>query len=320
MGRFIARRLVQAVPTLFGIMLITFLLTRVSPADPVTLMVGQSPDITEQDREGLRQALGLNDPIPIQFANWSWDMIRFDFGRSFYYKRPVADLIAERIPNSLQYVFLGTVVALIVGVPLGFIAALNRGRRADHAIRVMSVVLTSLPDFFLGLLIVLNLGIVLRWLPIGSMNVVGEHCTLCWDRGWHLLGPVVLAANGGIAGYPRLLRTEVLDIIGQDFVRTARAKGLREKAVMTGHVLRNALIPMVTVFGGALTIVIGGSVVIEQVFNWPGLGRLAFEGAVNKDYPLVQAVVFISAVLLLLSYVIRDIAYAWVDPRIKVGP
>lgn len=318
MGRFIARRLVQAIPTVFGIMLITFLLTRLSPADPVNLMLAGNFDITVEDKEALRQTLGLNDPLPVQFARWSWDILNLNFGTSFYYHRPVFGLLMERIPNSFQYAVLGLLVALVIGVPLGILAALTRGRWPDHVVRTTSVVLNATPDFFLGLMFILWFAIQLRWFPIGSMNVVGSNCGFCWDRLWHLVGPTLLAANGGIAFYPRILRTELLEILGQDYVRTARSKGLKERMVMLSHVLRNALIPVVTIFGGILTLVLSGSLVTETVFNWPGFGRLGFEAAVNKDYPIVQAVVLIGGVLLLLSYILRDIAYAWVDPRIKV--
>ena len=318
MGRFVLRRLAQAIPTMFGIMLLTFLLTRLSPSDPIDLMVGGVTDLTADDRVALRESYGLNRPLPFQFVDWSVSVARLDFGKSFYSHRPAIQLIGERIPNSLQLSVVALLVALAIGVPLGVISALNRGGAVDHSIRVMSVVLNAVPHFFLGLLFVLILGVTLRWFPIGSMNTVGLDCGLCWDRIWHMVGPVLVAATGGIAIYPRYLRTEVLEILGQDFVRTARSKGLRERTVIIAHVLRNALIPVVSLFGGILTIVLGGSVVIEQVFNWPGIGRLLFEAANAKDYPVVQASVLIGSALLLLSYILRDIAYAWVDPRIKV--
>lgn len=319
MGKFIVRRLVQAIPTIFGIMLITFLLTRLSPSDPVTLMVGPSPDITAADREALRESLGLNDPLPVQFVRWSIDVVQLDFGDSFYYHRPVLRLIGERIPNSLQLSLAGLSVSLLIGVPLGVIAALRRGRPEDHVIRVLTVLLNSIPSFFLGLLFILFLSVRLRLFPVGSMNTVGEDCTLCWDRLRHMVGPVLLIAAGGIAIFPRFLRTEMLEILSQDYIRTARAKGLRERVVIVRHALRNVLVLVVSLFGGILTIVVGGSVVVEQVFNWPGLGRLIFEAANAKDYPLLQASVLIGSFLLVLSYILRDIAYAWVDPRIKVG-
>jgi len=318
MGRFIARRLVQAIPTLFGIMLITFALTRLSPSDPVQLMVAGNFDITAEDKAVLRHNLGLDDPIPVQFGRWLVQAAKGDLGNSFYYHRPVTQLIWERIPNTMQYTIPSLILAVVIGAPLGFVAARLRGRLPDQAIRVLSVVLHSLPEFFVALLVVLILAVQLRILPIGSMNTVGISCALCGDRFWHLIGPVLVSALSGIAFYPRLMRTEVLEILGQDYVRTARSKGLREKVVLAVHVLRNALIPVVTIFGGLLAIVLSSSLVIEQVFNWPGLGRLLFEGALNKDYPLVQAVTIIGGVLLLVSYILRDITYAWVDPRIKV--
>ncbi len=318
MGRFIARRLLQAIPTVFGIMLISFILLRISPADPVKLMLPSDAEVTEEDKDRLRTSLGLNKPLPVQFFDFVVQSATLDFGKSFYYNRPAREMIFERIPNSIQPVLLGLLVGVVVGIPLGFVAALNRGRRPDHAIRVSSVLLNSTPDFFLGLLFILFLAIQFKWFPIGSMNVVGVDCVFCWDRAWHLIGPVLLYANGSIAFYPRLIRTEVLEVLGQDFVRTARAKGLQERVVMSGHVLRNALIPVVTNFGAILTIVFAGNVIVERVFNWPGLGRLFFDSLIQKDYPIIQATLVMSAGLLLISYIMRDITYALIDPRIKV--
>jgi peptide/nickel transport system permease protein len=318
-GRFIGRRLLQAIPTLFGILVLTFLLTRLSPADPVSLMLRGQYDITPEDHARLMQQFGLNDPLPVQFARWLWQIAHLDFGNSFYYNRPVIQMIGERIPNSLQISLLALVVTVTVGIPLGLVSALNRGRLPDHGVRVFSVSGHAIPQFWLGLLFVLFLGVGLRWFPVGSMNVVGQDCGLCWDRLWHLIGPVAVISITGIANLPRILRTEILEVIAQDYVRTARSKGLGERVVVAAHVLRNALIPVVTSFGGILTIFLSGALVIEQVFNWPGLGRLTFEAAVNKDYPIVQAGVVFSSVLLIISYILRDITYAWVDPRIKVS-
>ncbi len=317
MGRFILRRLVQAIPTLVGILLLTFLLTRLSPADPVTLMLAGAADVSAEERARLREELGLNRPLPVQFVDWAGHVLVLDFGKSFYTHRPAIDLIVERIPNSLQLSVAALLCSLVIGVPLGVAAALNRGRLSDHLIRLFSVVGHAIPAFWFGLLFVLVLGVQLRWFPIGSMNALGKDGDV-GDRLWHMVGPVLTLALTGIANYPRYLRTEVLEILSQDYVRTARSKGLRERTVVWLHVLRNALIPVVTLLGGILTIVVGGSVVIEQVFNWPGLGRLLYEAALNKDYPVVQAAVLIGSALLLLSYILRDIAYASVDPRIKV--
>ena len=319
MGRFIVRRLLQAIPTVFGILVITFLLTRLSPSDPIALMYANQPEVSPEQLASIREAYGLNDPLPVQFARWVGRVLTLDFGTSFFYHRPVIELLAERVPNSLQLSLAGLLVSIVVGLPLGVIAALNRGRFPDHAIRVLSVGLNAVPDFVLGLLIILFLAINLRWLPAGSMNVVGEQCTFCWDRLWHLAGPVLLAANGGIAALPRFMRAEMLEILSQDYMRTARSKGLAEKVVIARHAFRNALIPIVTIFGGVLTILVSGSVIIEVVFNWPGLGRLIFDAANAKDYPIVQAAVLLASLLLVISYILRDLAYAWVDPRITLG-
>jgi len=316
MGRFVIRRLIQAVPTLLGILVITFALTRLSPADPVTLIIGDTFGITRADRDRLAEAYGLNDPIPVQFVKYLGKVAVLDFGNSFYYHRPVMGLIAERIPNSLQLSLAALFVGLLVGVPLGIFSALVRGRLPDHAIRLVSVIGHAVPTFWFGLLFVLVLGVQLRWFPIGSMNAIGKDGDLT-DRLWHMVGPVLTLSLGAISFYPRVLRTEVLEVLGQDYVRTARSKGLREQIVVSVHVLRNALIPVVTSLGGILTILIGGSVIIEQIYNWPGLGRLLFEGLINKDFPLIQASVIIGSSLLVLSYILRDILYALVDPRIK---
>ncbi len=317
MTRFIARRLLQAIPTIFGILLLTFLLTRLSPSDPVSLMVAGNFDITPEDRAALKQELGLNDPLPVQFAHYVANVVKLDFGNSFYYHRPAIALIGERIPNSLQISIPALLLAIAVGVPLGVLQAYRRGRLSDHVIRIFSVAGHAVPTFWFGLLFVSIMGIDLRWFPIGSMNVIGKEGDIL-DRVWHLFGPVLAASLGGIALYPRYLRTEVLEILSQDYVRTAQAKGLKQTAVTWVHVVRNSLIPIVTLFGGILTIVLAGSLIIEQVFNWPGLGRLLFEALQNKDYPVIQADVLATSAVLLLSFLLRDVAYAWVDPRIKV--
>ena len=317
MTRFISRRLLQAIPTIFGILLVTFLLTRLSPSDPVNLMLAGNFDITPEERAQLKQDLGLNDPLPVQFAHYVVNVLKLDFGNSFYYHRPAVNLIAERIPNSLQISVLSLLLALIIGVPLGVISAYNRGQVKDHVIRVFSVAGHAVPTFWFGLIFITVFGIQLRWFPIGSMNAIG-HESEALDRLWHLAGPVLAASLAGIALYPRYLRTEVLEILSQDYIRTAQAKGLRQSAVTWVHVIRNSLIPIVTLFGGILSIVLAGSLVIEQVFSWPGIGRLLFEALTNKDYPVIQADVLATSALLILSYILRDIAYAWVDPRIKV--
>jgi peptide/nickel transport system permease protein len=224
----------------------------------------------------------------------------------------------QYIPNTLQLAVTALALQLLIGVPLGVIAALKRGTWADGAIRIFGVAGHAVPAFWLGLMLIIFFAVQLKWLPSVGNLTVGKDVWDIPDRLKHLLLPAVVLSLTGIATYSRLLRTETLEVLSQDFVRTAHAKGLHERTVMFVHALRNALIPVVTALGGILAGLIGGALVIEQVFSWPGIGRFTFQAAIAKDYPVIQAGVMISAVLLVVSYIGRDIAYALVDPRIKV--
>jgi peptide/nickel transport system permease protein len=208
---------------------------------------------------------------------------------------------------------------LAIGVPLGVIAALKRGSWADGAIRVFGVAGHAVPTFWLGQVLIIVFAIGLRWLPSQGMLTVGKDQLDILDRLRHLLLPAFVLALVGIANYSRILRTETLDVLGQDFIRTAHSKGLRERRVVYVHALRNALIPVVTALGGILATLVGGALVVEQVFSWPGIGQMTFQAAIAKDYPIVQAGVMIASTLLVVSYLLRDITYAIVDPRIKVS-
>lgn len=317
MRTFILRRLVYAIPTLFGISVITFAIARLAPGDPVRLFTFGSR-ATNEDIEALRHTFGLDQPMPIQYLNWIWKMFHGDFGQSFIYNQDAAHLFLQYIPNTLQLAVVALIIQLLIGVPLGVIAALRRGQWVDNLIRVLSVVGHAVPAFWLGLVLIIVLAVQERWLPTGGILTVGKDQWDILDRLRHILLPAFVLSLTGIATYSRILRTETIDVLGQDFVRTAHAKGLRERTVMFVHALRNALIPVVTALGGILAGLIGGALVIEQVFSWPGIGRFTFAAAIAKDYPVVQAGVMISAVLLVISYILRDIAYAIVDPRIAV--
>jgi peptide/nickel transport system permease protein len=317
MTRFIIRRLVQAVLTVLGVTILTFALIRLAPGDPVSLMVAGSADVSPSDLAALRQAYGLDESIPQQYLRWLGHVVQGDFGQSMQYKRPVLQMIGATLPNTLQLSGLALLVALAVGVPLGVLAAFRRGSRFDQAIRVFSVVGHAVPPFWLGLLFILILSVKFRLFPVGGMQTVGMNGWDFGDRFGHLVGPVLTLSLAGIANYTRYLRTEVLDVLGQDFVRTARSRGLRERTVMVTHVLRNALLPIITSLGGILATLVSGALVVEQVFAWPGMGRLTYEAARAKDYPVVMGVVVLSSVLLLVSYLLRDIAYGIADPRLS---
>ena len=317
MSTFILRRLLYAIPTLIGISIITFVIVRLAPGAPIRLFTFGSR-ATNEDIEALRHLYGLDKALPLQYIDWMWRLLHFDFGKSFIYNQDAGTLFLQYVPNTLQLALVALALQLLIGVPLGVVAALKRGTWVDGAVRVFGVAGHAVPAFWLGLVLILFFAVQLRLLPSQGMLTVGKDVWDIPDRIKHILLPAVVLSLTGIANYSRILRTETLDVLSQDFVRTAHAKGLRERTVMFVHALRNALIPVVTALGGILAGLVGGALVIEQVFSWPGIGRFTFAAAIAKDYPVIQAGVMISAVLLVISYILRDIAYAIVDPRIKV--
>ena len=319
MRNFIIRRVLYAIPTLIGISIITFAIARLSPGDPIRLFTFGIRDFTQEDYLRLLHAYGLDKPIPLQYVDWATNAIRLNFGESLIYHREAATMIFERLPNTLQLAVTALILQLAIGVPLGVIAALKRGTWADGAIRVFGVAGHAVPAFWLGQVLIILFAISLRWLPSQGMLTVGKDQADMLDRFKHILLPAFVLALTGIANYSRILRTETLDVLGQDYIRTAHAKGLRDRVVVYVHALRNSLIPVVTALGGILATLVGGALVIEQVFSWPGIGQFTFQAAIAKDYPIVQAGVMIASTLLVVSYVLRDITYAIVDPRIKVA-
>jgi len=315
---FILRRLIYAIPTLIGVSIITFAIVRLSPGDPIRLYTFGARDITNEDIEALRRVYGLDKAMPLQYIDWLSRVVRLDFGQSFIYHKDAGSLILEILPNTLQLAVVSLVLQILIGVPLGVVAALKRGSWVDGMVRVFGVAGHAIPAFWLGLVLIIVFAVQLRLLPSQGMLTVGRDQWDLFDRLKHMLLPAFVLSLTGIANYSRILRTETLDVLGQDFVRTAHAKGLQERTVVFVHALRNALIPVVTALGGILAALVGGALVVETVFSWPGIGRFTFAAAIAKDYPIIQAGTMIASVLLVVSYLLRDIAYAVVDPRIKV--
>jgi peptide/nickel transport system permease protein len=316
---FIVRRLLYAIPTLIGISIITFVIVRLSPGDPIRFFVFGQRDITGEDIERLRHAYGLDKPLPLQYVDWLIAMVQLNFGQSFIYHQDAFQLLLGRVPATLQLAVVALALQLVIGVPLGVIAALKRGSWGDGMIRIFGVAGHAVPAFWLGLVLIIVFAVQLRWLPSQGMLTVGKDVWDLPDRLRHILLPAFVLSLTGIANYSRILRTETLDVLSQDFVRTAHAKGLHERTVVFVHALRNALIPVVTALGGILAALVGGALVVEQVFSWPGVGQFTFQAAIAKDYPIVQAATMFVSALLVASYLLRDIAYAIVDPRIKTG-
>ncbi|HEV8671902.1 MAG TPA: ABC transporter permease [Candidatus Limnocylindria bacterium] len=318
MRTYIIRRLIYAIPTLLGISVIVFLITRLSPGDPVRLYTFGALNITEEDIQALREHYGLNKPLYEQYASWLFQVLQGDFGKSLQYNRPALPLLLERLPATLQLAVAALVLQLTIGVPLGVIAALKRGTWIDNVVRFFGVIGHAVPTFWFGLLMIIVFSVTFRLMPSQGVLTVGHDVWDIPDRIKHIVMPAFVLALAGIANYSRYLRTETLDVISQDYVRTAHAKGLSERTVVFVHALRNALIPMVTALGGILAALVSGALVVEQVFTWPGVGQFTYAAARSKDYPVIMAGVMVASTLLVASYLLRDIMYAVVDPRIKV--
>jgi peptide/nickel transport system permease protein len=275
-------------------------------------------NITEEDIQALREHYGLNKPLYEQYASWLFQVLQGDFGKSLQYNRPALPLLLERLPATLQLAVAALVLQLTIGVPLGVIAALKRGTWIDNVVRFFGVIGHAVPTFWFGLLMIIVFSVTFRLMPSQGVLTVGHDVWDIPDRIKHIVMPAFVLALAGIANYSRYLRTETLDVISQDYVRTAHAKGLSERTVVFVHALRNALIPMVTALGGILAALVSGALVVEQVFTWPGVGQFTYAAARSKDYPVIMAGVMVASTLLVASYLLRDIMYAVVDPRIKV--
>jgi peptide/nickel transport system permease protein len=315
---YIVRRLLFAIPTLLGISVLVFAITRLAPGDPVYLYTFGALNVTEEDIQGIRAHYGLDKPLVMQYIDWITLALQGDFGKSLQYRQDALGLLLERLPATLQLATAALILQLVIGIPLGLISALKRGTWVDNVIRVFAVIGHAVPTFWIGLLFIILFAVTLRILPSQGILTVGKDVWDIPDRLKHLIMPAFVLSLAGIANYSRYLRTETLDVITQDYIRTAHAKGLHQRRVVYVHALRNALVPMVTALGPLFAVLIGGSLVIEQVFTWPGVGQFTYAAARSKDYPVIMAGVMVASTLLVLSYLVRDIAYALVDPRIKV--
>lgn len=306
------RRLIQSCLLLLGITLITFVISHLAPGGPTTLL--EDPNILPEYVEQVRRDYGLDQPIPIQYFKWVGNLARLNFGRSFEDNRPVLDKIVERVPATLQLSVASFLLGLL-GIPLGIQAALHRGRFIDNAVRVFTVVGQAVPHWWLGLMIIVftaSYGIF----PLGG--IASPDAAHPWlDRLHHLALPAVIAAMSGWIVFSRYMRSEMLEVLQQDYVRTARAKGLREGHVIVRHAVRNALLPIITIFGNSLGHFFSGAVLFETVFSWPGMGRLAVQAAFRRDYPTVMALTVIFAALVIVGNLLADIAYGYADPRVR---
>ncbi|PGH58623.1 ABC transporter permease [Azospirillum palustre] len=320
--RYVFRRLVQALPMAFAIVLLNFLLLKLTPGDLADVIAGESGSATPEFMENLRRLYGLDIPVHLQFVNYIQGILHFDLGYSFRQGMPVGELILERLPATILLSLTAILVALVIGVLLGVVAARSRGSLLDEAISVVSTMGFATPLFWVGLMLIVLFSIELRWLPSAGMVTVGADYRGLWDEwldiGRHLVLPAVTLSLFFLSIYVRITRSAMLEVYGLDFVRTARAKGLTEARVVIRHVLRNALLPIVTVTGLQLGAIFGGTVVVETVFGWPGLGRLAQEAVFSRDVNLLLGIFLCSSFIVIVVNLAVDLLYAALDPRVEV--
>ncbi|MCM2356817.1 MAG: ABC transporter permease [Geobacteraceae bacterium] len=322
MAQYLIKRLLLMIPLLFGITLITFTVIHLAPGEPVEMQVAMNPKVTAEARERLRKFYELDKPLHVQYVKWVGRLSRLDFGRSFAPDgRKVVDKIRERIPVTLSLNIIALVLQFGIAVPIGIFAATRRDTPLDKGITVFVFLGFAVPTFWLALLLMYVFGVKLGWLPISGLHSMGSEGmgTVAWllDMARHLILPVSVATFSSLAGLSRYMRSTMLEVIGQDYITTARAKGLSERTVIYRHALRNALLPVITLLGFSVPGLIGGSVIFETIYALPGMGQLFYMGVMARDYPLVMGILVIGACLTLVGNLLADIGYALADPRIR---
>jgi peptide/nickel transport system permease protein len=322
MLRYITRRLLLTVPLLIGISLISFLVIYAAPGGPVEMATDLNPKVTAEARERLAAYYGLDQPVHVQYLRWLGRMATLDFGQSFSRDgRQVSEKIGERIPVTLSINVLSMLLIFLVAVPLGIYSAVRKDSWFDRISTVAVFTGFAVPTFWLALLLMILFGVRLGWLPIsGLVSLEYESLSLAgkaWDRTSHLILPVFVSAFGGLAGLSRYMRSNMLEVIRQDYIAAARAKGLPERKVVFRHAMRNALLPFITILGLSVPGLLGGSVIFESIFAIPGLGQLFYQGVMSRDYPLIMGSLVIGAFLTLIGNLLADVGYAYADPRIR---
>jgi peptide/nickel transport system permease protein len=344
MGRYILRRLLQAIPMLFILSLVLFVLVNVAPGGPLAGH-GRTRRPNPEKREQLKRQFGLDKPLPVQYIVWlvgnDWmkvdvdgdgiaesygtrkGILRGDFGFSFRSRKPVLDEIKERVGNTIYLMTVTLIVVAIIAIPVGIISAIKQYSFFDISVTTLSFMGQAIPEFWLGMILIIVFYVWLKnpvtgeaLLPAGGMKSLDTGFSL-GDRIKHLILPVTMGAVGWVAWYSRFLRSGMLDVIHQDYIRTARAKGLSERLVMFRHALKNALIPLVTILALDIPYIFAGSLYVELIFSWPGMGRLYYQAATGRDYPLLMAILIITASFTVIANLMADIAYGYLDPRIR---
>lgn len=308
------RRLLFAIPLLIGISMISFGIIYLAPGDPVLRFV--APDTTPADLERMRVVMGLDKPVPVQYYKWFSNVVQGDWGRSFSDGQPVLEKILGRLPATLELSIAALLLALLIAIPVGVISATRQYSIFDYSSTFVAFIGISLPNFWFGLLMMLLFSVKLGWLPAIGRGPLGGELTLAIQLKYLIMPTMVLALDA-TAGFTRFVRASMLEVIRQDYIRTARSKGLANRIVVYKHALRNALIPVITLLGLALPGLVGGSAIVESLFAWPGMGRLFVQSAFNRDYTVIMGALMLSSFLVVMGSLMSDIMYALVDPRIK---
>ena len=316
MSRFVLQRLGQSLLLLVIVSMLGFAILHLAPGGPLS-QFASGTDMTQEDLDRIAEQLGLNRPLPVQYAEWSWRMLQGDWGRSFRDGEPVLRVIGSHLGATLQLMLTATLLAIIIGVAIGTLGAVRRHSVFDTLATVGAMVALSIPTFWFGLVAIYTFSVWLGWLPSGNRSTPGDGSALDLLR--HLILPALVLALVETAIWSRFMRSSMLDVVNQDYIRTARAKGVPEGRILLRHAFRNAALPMITVLGLQLPTLLGGALVTETVFTWPGMGRLFLDSISYRDYPVVMGILMFSAALVLLGSLLADLLHAVADPRIRLG-
>ncbi|WP_257348194.1 ABC transporter permease [Pseudalkalibacillus decolorationis] len=312
MGTYIIRRTFDLLPTIFVVAVIVFIITRLIPGDPAAVMLG--PQASVEDIEALRENLGLNDPLYIQFLQYMGNLATGDFGTSLTYNQPIVNLIMDRFPNTLILAVSALIIAFMVGVPAGIISASKQNSLLDYSVMLVSLIGVSMPIFWLGVMLVLYFSVNLGWFPATGMGTLDDGLIPFIK---HLILPSITLATIPMATFARITRSSMLEVISQDYIKTARSKGLNEFWVICKHAFKNALTPLLTVLGMQISMMLGGAVLTETIFSWPGMGRLIVDAIDKRDFVVVQGTVLFIAVIFVVVNLLVDIMYKVVNPRVN---
>ncbi|MDO9525163.1 MAG: ABC transporter permease [Gemmobacter sp.] len=314
MATFLLRRLGQALVMLIIVSMIGFAILHLAPGGPMSQYASDG-SMTQADLDRVAESLGLNRPLPVQYGEWLWRMVQGDWGISYRDRQPVLHIIASHLGATLELMLSATLIAVFLGVAIGTLGAIRRYSLFDSLATVGAMIALSIPTFWFGLVIIYVFSVGLGWLPSGNRYTIGDGSF--WNRIHHLIGPSLVLGLVSTAIWSRYMRSSMLDVINQDYIRTARAKGVSEFRIITRHAMRNALLPMITIAGIQIPSLLSGALVTETVFTWPGMGRLFLDSISYRDYPVVMGVLMFSAVLVLLASLLADILYSVADPRIS---